>query len=40
MLKDSSVVIAKFVSFCRELGMNERDLDDTGDINCSRMIET
>jgi len=26
-------VIAKFVSVCRELGANERDLDDTGNID-------
>jgi len=26
-------VIAKFVSFCRELGTNERDLNDTSNIN-------
>ena len=28
-----NVVIAKFVSFSGELGTNERDLNDTGNIN-------
>lgn len=29
----ASVVIAKFVQLCRELGANERDLNDTSSIN-------